>query len=66
MKLRCLSATIVAALLTAISVFFANIAHTEYKSQVKKHKTRRISKNIENSITTTNKQVEENRNVELV
>ena len=43
MKIKC-SATLIAALLTAISVFCANVAHTEYKSQVKKSRSRRTQR----------------------
>mgnify|MGYP001766187973 CR=1 FL=1 len=52
MKLKC-SATLIAALLTAISVFCANVAHTEYKSQVRKKKARRT----ETKLTTTDEPI---------
>jgi hypothetical protein len=41
-KLYCLSATLLAALLTAISVFIAQVGHTEYKSQMRKRKAKKI------------------------
>ncbi len=36
MKLKC--ATLIAALLMAISVFLGSVGHTEYKSQMRKRK----------------------------
>lgn len=44
-KLRC-SATLITALLMAISVFVANVSHTEYKSQMNKRKLRKQEKEI--------------------
>ena len=65
MKLRC-SATIIAALLTAVSVFIANIGHTEYKSQIRKRKMRKTSQ----TITTTNNALDisekDTKNVQLI
>ena len=47
MKINCLSASIVTALLMAISVFLANVGHTEYKSQIRKRKNRALVSKIE-------------------
>ena len=41
MKLSCASVSLLAALLTALSVFLAEIGHTEFKSQMKKRKARK-------------------------
>jgi lipid-binding SYLF domain-containing protein len=41
MKLSCASVSFLAALLTALSVFLAEIGHTEFKSQMKKRKARK-------------------------
>jgi hypothetical protein len=44
MKLNCLTASVITALLMAISVFVANVGHTEYKSQIRKRKLRKIER----------------------
>ena len=41
MKLSCASVSLLAALLTALSVCLAEIGHTEFKSQMKKRKARK-------------------------
>lgn len=41
-NLNCLSASVIAALLMTISVFLGNIGHTEYKSQMRKRKCKKI------------------------
>jgi hypothetical protein len=41
MKLHCISASVITALLMAISVFVANVSHTEYKSQMRKRKIKK-------------------------
>lgn len=52
--LNCLSATVVTALLMAISVFLGNIGHTEYKSQMRKRKLNKIEcVTVDNSTTST-------------
>lgn len=42
MKIYCISASVITALLMAISVFVANVGHTEYKSQMRKRKLKKI------------------------
>lgn len=42
MRLRCVSASVITALLMAISVFIGNVSHTEYKSQMRKRKIKKI------------------------
>ena len=49
MRLNCLSAAVITALLMAVSVFIGNVAHTEYNSQVRKHKAKKIAKQVETS-----------------
>ena len=44
MKLSCASVSFLAALLTALSVFLAEIGHTEFKSQMKKRKARKTER----------------------
>ena len=39
--LHCLSTSVITALLMAISVFIANVSHTEYKSQMRKRKLKK-------------------------
>jgi hypothetical protein len=60
-KLYCLSATLVAALLTAISMFIANVGHTEYKSQMRKRKVKKIEETpfIDNTQAFTQKELME-------
>ena len=54
MKIYCFSASIITALIMAISVFVANVGHTEYKSQMRKRKLRKIEQVIlDNNETTT-------------
>ena len=43
MKVRCVTAAALSALILAISVFIGNIGHTEYKSQIRKRKARKTS-----------------------
>jgi hypothetical protein len=47
-KLYC-SATLIAALLMAISVFIGNISHTEFKSQMRKRKIKKTEQVIDDS-----------------
>ena len=47
-KLHC--AALVTALITLLTVFLANVGHTEYKSQVRKYKTARAAKSNNNII----------------
>jgi hypothetical protein len=61
-KLHCLSASVITALLMAISVFLGNVSHTEYKSQMRKRKARVdnlsateiTAKSLDNTMTDTN------------
>lgn len=41
MKINCITAAALSALLIAISVFIGNVSHTEYKSQMRKRKIRK-------------------------
>ena len=54
MKLNCITAAALSALLLAVSVFLGNVGHTEYKSQMRKRKARKteVEKN-DSTITTT-------------
>lgn len=57
MKVNCLSASIITALLMAISVFLGNVSHTEYKSQMRKRKVQRIEY-VDDTLTDTRDNVE--------
>lgn len=46
LKLNCLSVTVLSALLIAVSVFLAEMGHTEYKSQLRKAKAKKIAKTL--------------------
>ena len=61
MKLHCLSATVITALLMAISVFIGNVTHTEYKSQMRKRKAKKTEQTsleqvIQDDVVAENKQ----------
>lgn len=53
MKINCITAAALSALLLAVSVFLGNVGHTEYKSQIRKRKARK-SALIKQDSTTTN------------
>ena len=40
-KIYCISAAVITAFLMAVSVFVANVSHTEYKSQMRKRKVKK-------------------------
>jgi uncharacterized membrane protein len=55
MKINCLSASVITALLMAISVFLGNVSHTEYKSQMRKRKLKKSELvTVDNTTTDTN------------
>ena len=53
MKIYCISASVITALVMALSVFLGNVGHTEYKSQLKKRKIKKSAFVLENTITDT-------------
>lgn len=65
MKLHCITAAAVSALLMAIAVFLGNIGHTEYKSQMRKRKASRTEQIQQVDNTTTDTQ-DGDVNVQLV
>lgn len=59
MKINCLSASIITALLMAISVFVAEVGKTEYKSQMRKRKAKKVELvNVDNTSTNTQENLE--------
>ena len=54
MKLHCISASVITALLMAISVFVANVSHTEYKSQMRKRKAKKTEQVIPDKLVQDN------------
>jgi hypothetical protein len=63
MRLNCITAAAVSALLMAIAVFLGNVGHTEYKSQMRKRKVAKIEQVILDDTTTD---TSEDLNVQLV
>lgn len=64
MKLNCITAAALSALIIAVAVFIGNVGHSEYKSQMRKRKLIKISQIIlDDTYTSTEK---EDGNVQLV
>jgi hypothetical protein len=63
-KLNCITAAALSALIIAVAVFIGNVGHSEYKSQMRKRKLIKISQIIlDDTYTSTEK---EDGNVQLV
>ncbi len=63
MRLRCVTAAAISALLMAVAVFLGNIGHTEYKSQIRK---RKVAKAEKIALANTNTDTSEAKDVQLV
>lgn len=60
MRIRCVTAAAISALLMAVAVFLGNIGHTEYKSQMRK---RKVAKAEKIALANTNTDTSEANNV---